>query len=100
MSSFEAWDKQNSITWLIPQALTVSQSPYLILKEHIKSSCDRHPVGTMVFLEMLLISFLFMEKWFSKTSTLYLRTLLKTYKDPPFLCQTEVINVGAHQNSH
>ena len=38
----------------------------------------------MVFLEMLATSFLFMEKWFSKTSTFYLHTLLNTYSGPLF----------------
>jgi len=72
MTSFEAWDKQDGITGLVPQALSAYRSTYPTLEESIKTTCEGHPVGTMVFLEMLSTSFLFMEKWFSKTSTFYL----------------------------
>jgi hypothetical protein len=38
----------------------------------------------MIFLEMLSTSFLFLERWFSKTSTFYLRTLINTFQGPVF----------------
>ena len=50
MSSFETWDKQDGITGLVPQALTAYRSTYPMLEESIKTTCEGHPVGTMVFL--------------------------------------------------
>lgn len=84
MSSFEAWDKQDGITGLVPQALAAYRSTYPTLEATIKTTCEGHPIGTMVFLEMLSTSFLFMEKWFAKTSTFYPQTLMNTHQGPPF----------------
>jgi hypothetical protein len=87
MSSFEAWDKQDGITGLVPRALAAYRSTYPTLEETIKTTCEGYPVATMVFLEMLATSFLFMEKWFSKTTTFYLRTLHNTYQGPLFTAE-------------
>jgi hypothetical protein len=58
MSSFETWDKQDGITGLVPQALAAYRSTYPMLEESIETTCEGHPIGTMVFLEMLSTSFL------------------------------------------
>ena len=84
MTSFETWDKQDGITSLVPLALAAYLSTYPTLEESIKTTCKGHPVGRMVFLKMMSTLSLFMEKWFSKTSTFYLQTLLNTCQGPLF----------------
>ena len=84
MSSFAAWDRQDGITGLVPQALEAFKSILPTLEELIKNSCEGYPMATMVFLEMLSTSFLFMEHWFGKTSSFYLRTLINTFRGPCF----------------
>jgi hypothetical protein len=84
MSSFETWDKQDGISGLVPQALQALKSTYPTLESLIKSTCDGHPMASMIFLEMLSTSFLFLERWFAKTSQFYLRTLLNTHQGPVF----------------
>jgi hypothetical protein len=51
MTSFDTWDKQDGITGLVPQALAAYRSTYSTLEESIKTTCEGHPVRTMVFLE-------------------------------------------------
>jgi copper chaperone CopZ len=84
MSSFAAWDKQDGVTGLVPQALEAFKSIQPTLEDLIKNSCEGHPTATMVFLEMLSTSILFMERWFGKTSSFYLRTLINTFRGPCF----------------
>jgi hypothetical protein len=62
MTSFETWDKQDGISGLVPQALQALKSTYPTLESLIKSTCDGHPMASMIFLEMLSTSFLFLER--------------------------------------
>jgi hypothetical protein len=84
MSSFTAWDKQDGVTGLVPQAMEAFKSIIPTLEDLIKNSCEGHPMASMVFLDMLSTSFLFLEKWFQKTSSFYQRTLINTFRGPCF----------------